>query len=294
MELNELYTLNESGVRELSESVNKIILSHIDYYNSFVQLYESKKKINLSKAEDCSLGVWIVSLDNKKLFTPREYVQLDGAHRVFHNVSEGISKVKANGGSIPINKLIELGEANKIIIEILLDLTKQILKTQFNFDHLTGLLNRSAITIAANNLVEKIKRDEERQIFLAMVDIDKFKLVNDTYGHNAGDDIIRSVSLIMKNSIRNEDYVARWGGEEFLIILDDLAQDAAIARLENLRDKIESNKVDIGGGISISVTVSLGLTKLKEVGFLSSVRDADENLYKSKEGGRNRITTDLF
>jgi len=219
---------------------------------------------------------------------------LDGAHRVFHNIADMIIATKNARKSMPMNKLVELGEANKIIIEILLDLTKQILKTQFNFDHLTGLLNRSAITLAANNLIEKIRRDKSHKVFVAIADIDKFKKVNDTYGHNAGDEVLKAVSSIMKNSIRSEDYIARWGGEEYLIILDNLSLEKAISRLESIRDAIESNVVVVDGKTKISVTISFGLTILREDGLLDTINIADENLYKSKETGRNKITTDLI
>jgi diguanylate cyclase (GGDEF)-like protein len=294
MKLSELYTLNESGVRELADSVNEIILGHIDSYNSFIQLYEGLESIDISSVADSSLGKWILKIDNKKLFTPREYVMLDGAHRVFHNIADMIIATKNARKSMPMNKLVELGEANKIIIEILLDLTKQILKTQFNFDHLTGLLNRSAITLAANNLIEKIRRDKSHKVFVAIADIDKFKKVNDTYGHNAGDEVLKAVSSIMKNSIRSEDYIARWGGEEYLIILDNLSLEKAISRLESIRDAIESNVVVVDGKTKISVTISFGLTILREDGLLDTINIADENLYKSKETGRNKITTDLI
>jgi diguanylate cyclase (GGDEF)-like protein len=148
--------------------------------------------------------------------------------------------------------------------------------------------------LAANNLIEKIRRDKSHKVFVAIADIDKFKKVNDTYGHNAGDEVLKAVSSIMKNSIRSEDYIARWGGEEYLIILDNLSLEKAISRLESIRDAIESNVVVVDGKTKISVTISFGLTILREDGLLDTINIADENLYKSKETGRNKITTDLI
>lgn len=160
-------------------------------------------------------------------------------------------------------------------------------------DGLTGLFNRSAWE---ELLRIEYKRNERTQIcsVLLMFDIDHFKRVNDTYGHQAGDEVIRFVSHTLRQIKREPDLAGRYGGEEFGVILVDTDLDGGQRFSERLRQAIESQPV-IHNGQAIHCTISLGLAEIGRFpgGYMQWLEQADQALYRSKEGGRNQSTVFL-
>ncbi len=162
-------------------------------------------------------------------------------------------------------------------------------------DALTGLNNRRQFETRLNQEVATAKR-QQRPLCAIMMDIDFFKKFNDTYGHTAGDLVLKSVSDCIKKSIREYDIASRYGGEEFVILLPTTDINDAYNVAERLRQKVEATKVDIpreDGTIehSLSVTISLGVYQYKDTDTPQDLyQNADKGLYASKEAGRNRVT----
>ena len=132
-----------------------------------------------------------------------------------------------------------------------------------------------------------VRNGDKRALFIC--DIDFFKKINDTYGHNAGDVALRHVSSILADSIRKTDGVYRWGGEEFIVIMENSALSDAAAAAEKIRQRI-MNSVCVFEGTEIKMTMSFGCT---EIDFSLSAEDnikaADEKLYTAKQSGRNCV-----
>lgn len=151
-------------------------------------------------------------------------------------------------------------------------------------DQLTGLLNRIGIR---DGLYDGLKdwKASRRAFSLVMIDIDHFKKVNDSYGHDVGDAILVAVSQRFKTSVRNSDLLARWGGEEFILVCPgtDLAQAQAVA--ESLRKKLADEEVHAG----IHVTASFGVATLTDGNLDELFKRADEALYEAKHQGRNKV-----
>lgn len=158
-------------------------------------------------------------------------------------------------------------------------------------DALTGIFNRRYLISRFEEELEKSKRHSS-PLGCILIDIDKFKYVNDNYGHLVGDEIIKKVCGIVKESVRIYDVVGRFGGEEFLIILPDTKEDDAMHLAERLRNNVKEGLVfDIAGGDTINVTISLGVTCLKDedISIDDMFKRADDALYKAKKGGRDRV-----
>lgn len=158
-------------------------------------------------------------------------------------------------------------------------------------DYLTGLYNRRAMM---NCLKEKTKQFEKEQqnYCILLCDIDHFKKINDQYGHDVGDEALKSIAKILKNNLRPEDMLARWGGEEFLILLSNSNKNEAVLIADFLREIIEKTLVKIDN-VSITVTMSFGVSDFNECSsYYDTIKKADNALYKSKESGRNKVTSD--
>jgi diguanylate cyclase (GGDEF)-like protein len=119
-----------------------------------------------------------------------------------------------------------------------------------------------------------------------MLDIDHFKAINDTYGHQIGDTTLVAVSQLIKDNLRDIDHVGRYGGEEFIVILPQTGLDNAYITAQRIRRAIESARFHEG---KIKMTVSGGVVEFKEESALILIGKADELLYKAKQNGRNRI-----
>jgi diguanylate cyclase (GGDEF)-like protein/PAS domain S-box-containing protein len=169
------------------------------------------------------------------------------------------------------------------VIENITD--KKKLEVMASYDKLTGLYNRSKFDFYMQEKFKYAKR-YETNLSLLIFDIDHFKLVNDIYGHLAGDLVLKSVAQIIKDNIRTSDIIARWGGEEFAVILEESNRQIAYKLAENIRSNIQKHSFS-----KVShITVSCGIAQFKDYdSCLALFEQADSALYKAKQNGRNCI-----
>ena len=157
-------------------------------------------------------------------------------------------------------------------------------------DPLTGLANRRQFELTLASEVDRVARAGEPALVL-MIDIDHFKRVNDAHGHQAGDVVLKSVALALRDCIRPMDTVARFGGEEFAMILPNCPPSFGMMVAERIRTHVHSRVVGIGPGQNVSVSVSIGGAFAPQWVRSSSllwVERADQQLYRAKSEGRNR------
>jgi two-component system, cell cycle response regulator len=155
-------------------------------------------------------------------------------------------------------------------------------------DALTGLRNRRHVEEYLTKLVSLARRNVE-PIAVLIVDIDHFKSVNDGHGHDAGDAVLREVAGRMVDSVRLEDMVGRWGGEEFLVVLPNTAAQGAAELAERLRQVVAGEPCPLPDGGAVPVTISLGCAASVIDDAATLVRSADAAMYEAKESGRNRV-----
>lgn len=154
-------------------------------------------------------------------------------------------------------------------------------------DYLTKLYNRRYFFEVGTKLFENAKR-EHLSLSIAIIDIDHFKKVNDTYGHDCGDAVIKSVANILGSSFRSSDVVARYGGEEFCVITTNASAEDSFEIFEKVRKKIEALEVTLNEK-TIKVTISTGVKAGIKKTLEDTLKEADELLYEAKESGRNRV-----
>jgi len=181
-------------------------------------------------------------------------------------------------------------KAGARIIELQSELlaAKEKIKAQSRTDALTGIPNRRAVFEHLDGEINRTER-EKKSISIAMLDIDNFKAVNDTYGHQAGDVVLKECVLRVSGSIRPYDILGRYGGEEFLLILPGTGEEKAAIVCERILDNVQARPFCLDG-VSIGVTISIGLATWsgrEDVDKL--VAAADKALYMAKEKGKNRV-----
>ncbi|HVE79285.1 MAG TPA: diguanylate cyclase [Gemmatimonadaceae bacterium] len=168
---------------------------------------------------------------------------------------------------------------------------KEQLATLATTDPLTQLPNRRALVDRLTLEVDRARR-YGTVVTLLMVDLDHFKRVNDTYGHLAGDEVLREMAALLQEAARSVDMVARYGGEEFVVVVPETSLDGALAFAERLRERVEGQAFSTGGRTRVRLTASVGVAGFPAPGVESVdalFSRADAALYQAKAEGRNRV-----
>lgn len=165
-----------------------------------------------------------------------------------------------------------------------------LLAEKAQIDGLTGLSNRAFFDTRVKDEFERARR-YNKPLSLVMTDVDRFKSVNDTYGHTFGDTVLSEVAEAMRHVTRTTDVIARYGGEEFVAVLPEQDLDGAIIFAKRARETIEALTLE-HNNVPVKITSSFGVASTNEVGFsdvMHLVECADKALYGAKQGGRNRV-----
>ena len=196
------------------------------------------------------------------------------------DVSFADAVVKAAVASIQRAHLLESARADNVRLAALAQT-----------DPLTQVLNRRALT---DRLVSELDRARRygHSVAVLMLDLDHFKLVNDTRGHLVGDGVLKDTAEILRAAVRSADFVARYGGEEFVIVLPETSMDGAVTFAERLRERIATTAFQGGVGVTLTISVSIGVALFPGPRITSAddlLASADTALYRAKADGRNRV-----
>ena len=178
-----------------------------------------------------------------------------------------------------------------LIFEKALEHEKSILMA--NIDPLTGVFNRRGGLKATKELLQEASTKGGNVCFLVL-DIDHFKNINDTYGHDVGDKVLKKVIEVIKNLVRKEDIIIRWGGEEFIIVLSNISTKKAVEIAERIRKRVEQTPIKVDKNKTLRITVSVGVAcseKEKTFRFEKLFEIADRRLYEAKNRGRNKVVS---
>ena len=214
-------------------------------------------------------------------------VENDFANIDFEIPSDVLDEIQNN-----IQNIIEsfdIPDANKMDVINKINFMYTQTKQMSVRDPLTKLFNRRHFETEFEREYKRAKR-YKNDLSIAIIDIDFFKKINDTYGHSCGDYVLKEGAYIMNQNFRQTDTIYRYGGEEFIVILTETSSETACVPLERLRKKIENNWFRFNNQ-SIKVTISIGVTSNIDFDNAWEMFDyADKALYESKETGRNRTT----
>ncbi len=184
----------------------------------------------------------------------------------------------------PYTKIEVITRVNSILD--LLDLFKENREMAFK-DFLTNSFNRRYFFTSGQTIFNKVKRKKEN-IAIAMIDIDNFKSINDNYGHDVGDISLKTTAKILKSSLRKSDLIARFGGEEFCIMLENISYENCVKLLKKLKTTFEENSIEYNN-IELNFTISIGLYYGKATRLTDLIKFADKALIAAKNNGKNQM-----
>ncbi len=229
------------------------------------------------------LLVMIVIVFCMLLYTRKFSGVLDNLHKFMEEVSKGNLNAELSPSVTTRND--EFGDIGRSVINM-----QSALRRLIETDTLTELFNRRSGTRKIKGVIAKAE-ETGTPFCVSIGDIDFFKKVNDTYGHEAGDVVLKAVSNALREHMLTCGFVARWGGEEFLLVFDHNDLDDSTASLNALLEKIRALEIPYGEQV-IKVTMSFGVTTDPTATYDKLLRDADTNLYVAKTNGRNRVVRD--
>ncbi len=262
---------------------------------------------------DCSNQDCHAAINKDKNWWNRQISQLDRDNLYFETQLKQISQFYFNCCMYNLKGILVLGMPEERVEENLRQIVQSFVRTvgltientqlyddvkeayllaekQAITDGLTDIYNYRYFSYQLEREIKRSKRHWYKTS-LIMIDLDNFKLYNDTYGHPAGDEVLRNLSDMLKSTTRTSDIVARYGGEEFVLILPETPKSAAVKLAEKIRATVEEEMVSRGIASGGQVTVSIGIASYPDDAQNGEdlVQRADEQLYRAKQGGKNRV-----
>ncbi len=204
----------------------------------------------------------------------------------------GVINFTASNGKVisDYDKQNMISFANTIKLSLANVKMQELIQEQAIHDALTGLFNRRYLIETLSRELLRILR-EKKNLCVAMLDLDFFKRINDTFGHEAGDEVLKYLGALMMSNFRGSDICCRYGGEEFIIIMVDSNLINAVPKLEHIRQELENAQILFQGSALPKITVSIGVAEAPTHASTTDkiIRMADEALYTAKKSGKNRL-----
>ncbi|NIY76390.1 diguanylate cyclase [Thalassospira sp. HF15] len=238
---------------------------------------------------DCDFGAWYALNRHNRLIDQPAMHALATTHQQLHDSAKRLLSAREVDGEVDSAEFDMMALRAESFFAQLRRLERAFRTARSDVDPLTGTYNRQTMMGDLNSERERTIRTEVPTA-IALVDLDHFKSVNDTYGHQAGDMVLQSVAGILQSHVRPFDKVYRYGGEEFLICLPNADMKQCARVLERLRRVIEASPVTISDETVLPVTASIGAAPMTKSRTTEQIIEkADRALYAAKEGGRNRV-----
>lgn len=263
---------------EWFESVNRIMLCRLPY---------DQRDVRNDAHRECRFGQWLYQLANDKLREHPAFSAIEKEHRCMHTDASRLLLDLEEYGTIPADSYDRFANSLKRLRLEINTLKKELQDTLYNLDSLTGANSRIGMLTHLREQRELVRRNT--QVYsIAMLDLDHFKLINDQFGHQIGDQVLRTVTRFILDSIRPYDRIFRYGGEEFLISMPQTDSESAAQMAERLRLGIAGLQHNYGGTPLPPVTVSFGVAGFEpELNVEDVIEHADQALYAAKHAGRN-------
>ncbi len=284
--------LNDNMLFELSV-VSQMIVNHNRYIirvnKKFSELFGYDTNEILGKKTSVLTPSKEKFYEYEKYFTQTKEGIVTSEELLYKNKKGNLFWTKLEGITFSIE------EEKAFVLWSFINIDKEVkyreeLKLLASIDPMSGLYNRRFFSDMAENIVALAKR-QKRNVCIILLDIDNFKSINDTYGHDVGDDVIKKLSRVLKDNTRKSDILCRYGGEEFILLLPETSLQWATKIADDLRLEFNSYKFTLHEK-QISFTASFGVSTLDirlESALEDGIKRADKALYRAKNSGKNQV-----
>ncbi|MDA8513237.1 diguanylate cyclase [Citrobacter sp. Igbk 14] len=294
---NSMHTQEQYRLQTIYDDVNvereRQIRSFTDWENQFIyNIATGLPSGDLVFLADSDFGMWFSHKGKHILGSGNLLAEMESVIAEIDNrLTQTLSNQHQPGEAERMSLLQDVRQLSAKIHFLLASMFEALVKQENGKDSLTQLLNRRFIPTIMRREIS-LALHSRKPFTLAMLDIDYFKQINDSYGHNTGDMTLKNVAAVIYEHIRSSDYVFRYGGEEFMILLVESDESQASIILETLRKKIAELRIAASVTESFSITVSIGVAEYDyHPDYKQLVDKADRALYLAKSHGRNRVET---
>lgn len=287
-------TLALDELRGLVAELDRSLFNHEEWMDGLIGtlicgLQPDERDLYVDAHRKCRLGQWYFS-DNpivKALAKRPGFVELGVEHERMHTHAASMLRSRVAGEEVSLREYQRFISAVKNVRMEIATLKEDIEKTLHAIDPLTNVPGRLGMLTKLRELQALVER-RIQSCCLVMMDMDKFKAINDRFGHASGDYVLVSFTRFLTRGLRPYDIVFRYGGEEFVIVLPGTTCDEGLGIIERLREGMASLPLDMGADGLIYTTASFGLVSLEpDVSVEQSIERADKALYAAKTAGRN-------
>ncbi len=287
--------LNNQQLQEGIVELDHVIDLHNQWYRNFLRVLISRTPPDQSDLESdahllCPFGKWLKSRYAISLIEKQDLVSLQDVHEKVHSSARNLLRRISDGLAIPVEDLDHFENNRETMRLKLLTVRHEFAEIAKNRDPLTEILTRTGLLTELRKQRDLVLRGKQT-CAIAMLDLDHFKKINDSYGHAAGDAVLVSVVQCVKSHLRSYDQIYRYGGEEFIICLPSTTIDQASEIMERLRLSIFNLDFDFG---DIQVSASFGVALLsKSQSVEESISCTDKAMYEAKPKGRNCVVLNV-
>ncbi|WP_457625910.1 diguanylate cyclase [Persephonella sp.] len=279
----------ESNLRQKFLDVKNMLYSHIQWKENILDYLIDKSSISVElNPEGCELGLWLENIKDSKPEVVKGLIKL---HEELHNIAISMVSLKEEEKYVLlVNEYNNFMKTGFMFLSGILAfiISEEVSKLQR--DPLTGMLTRRVLEEIYLKISELSILTGE-PFGVAFIDIDNFKRINDIYGHPVGDKVLKKLSRIIQKSLRKSDYIFRYGGEEFLVIIPATNEKSFEKTLEKIRKNVEKEKIKVNAD-KVSFTVSIGGVIVKSADLLplsQIIKEADRLMYRAKKSGKNKV-----
>lgn len=282
----------EDAIKMLSQ-LNQSLYHHEEWYKELIRtlacrLTPDKRDLNEHAHLECRFGQWIYGGKHEAFQSHPGFMAVEQQHKYMHEIARKLLQCLDTKSTIAIEDYDNFANALERMRLEVYALKREIEDLLYNRDPLTGAINRMNLLPSLREYHELSKR-LSRSYYIAMMDIDGFKEINDQYGHQVGDKILSDTIRLISQVMRPYDKIFRYGGDEFLICIQDVSPAKAFHLVERIRKEIENKKIEIGSNGTIQIHLSFGLAKLDPtLSIEQSIANADKAAVLAKREGKNK------
>lgn len=287
----DIFKYSYEEVKTIAAETKYFISLHLNVYEKAIEKMICQENIKddfIKSYQTCIFNRYLKkNLEEEK--NNSEIKLLIKYHANFHKLIIKILKKSKNNKKITIIEFQKLSHSHVEFVNLLNSFSHSLEFIKYQYDTLTSAWNREIFMDLLNKEHSKASRNNIT-FSLVFLDIDHFKKINDIYGHEAGDFVLVKLVALIQKEIRLHDTISRWGGEEFLILLNQSNLKNSYQIINRIKDKIQK-KVFLYKNKKIKITCSFGIREFNtETNIVSMINKADELMYKSKKNGRNKIS----